>query len=447
MFAYDLSLALQSLKRHPGLSALMVLAVALGIAVCTMTFTIYHAMATNPIEWKSDELYAVTIDTWDPDEPYNEKSPDVPPLLMTYRDATALHTSDIPKRSVVMFKSGAVLDSGRAGAKPFRAILRVTTGEFFPMFELPFQYGSGWDKAADEGAEPVIVLSDETNRKTFGGENSVGRTVRVGDQDFRVVGVLKPWSPSPKFYDLNNGSFDVVEDAYLPFRWGQQHELPVYGNTNCWKSEPIESYADFLNSECVWLQMWAELPDAQARDKFQGHLDNYAASQKAAGRLPRKLNNQLYDVASWLDVNKVVEKDNRVLIGIAMLFLGVCLVNVVGLLLAKFMNGAALTGLRRALGASRRDIVRQHLTEVLLIGLAGGVLGLLLAIVGLAGIRSLYTVGAYESEAQVYDQLTNIDFTVVLVTLGLALLAGLLAGLYPAWRIGRTAPAVYLKSQ
>ena len=124
-----------------------------------------------------------------------------------------------------------------------------------------------------------------------------------------------------------------------------------------------------------------------------------------------------------------------------------CLVNVVGLLLAKFMNGAALTGLRRALGASRRDIVRQHLTEVLLIGLAGGVLGLLLAMAGLAGIRSLYTVGAYESEAQVYDQLTNIDFTVVLVTLGLALLAGLLAGLYPAWRIGRTAPAVYLKSQ
>ena len=114
----------------------MVLAVALGIAVCTMTFTIYHAMATNPIEWKSDELYAVTMDTWDPDEPYDKKSPDVPPLLMTYRDATALHTSDIPKRSAVMYKSGAVLDSGRAGAKPFRAILRATTGEFFPMFDV-----------------------------------------------------------------------------------------------------------------------------------------------------------------------------------------------------------------------------------------------------------------------------------------------------------------------
>ena len=78
MFAYDLSLALQSLKRHPGLSALMVLAVALGIAVCTMTFTIYHAMATNPIEWKNDQLYAVTVDTWDPQEAYDKKQPDEP---------------------------------------------------------------------------------------------------------------------------------------------------------------------------------------------------------------------------------------------------------------------------------------------------------------------------------------------------------------------------------
>ena len=56
MFSYDLRLALDSLRRHPGLSALMVLAIALGIAVCTVTFTIYHAMATNPIPEKSSQL-------------------------------------------------------------------------------------------------------------------------------------------------------------------------------------------------------------------------------------------------------------------------------------------------------------------------------------------------------------------------------------------------------
>ena len=106
------------------------------------------------------------------------------------------------------------------------------------------------------------------------------------------------------------------------------------------------------------------------------------AARRRSGRFPRPLNNRLYDVDQWLDRNEVVQKDNRVLIGIALLFLAVCLVNVVGLLLAKFLNAAPLTGLRRALGASRKDIVRQHMVEVLLIGLAGGLLGLLLAIGG-----------------------------------------------------------------
>jgi putative ABC transport system permease protein len=139
-----------------------------------------------------------------------------------------------------------------------------------------------------------------------------------------------------------------------------------------------------------------------------------------------------------------VQKDNRVLIGIGVLFLGVCVVNVVGLLLAKFLNAAPLTGLRRALGASRKDIVRQHMTEVLVLGVAGGVLGLLLAVGGLAGIRSFYTSDWNRAAA---ERLTEIDPTVVLVTLLLSVIAGAVAGLYPSWRIGRTAPAVYLKTQ
>jgi putative ABC transport system permease protein len=444
MFTYDLRLALDSLRRHPGLSALMVLAIALGIAVCTVTFTIYHAMATNPIPDKSDRLHAVTLDTWSPDRPYDDEKPEVAPQLLTYRDAMALYAAKVASRSLVMYKSGALLLPERAGVKPFNATLRVTSHEFFPMFDVPFQYGQGWDAAADQGPQPLVVLSHETNEKVFGGENSVGRTVRLGTVDYRVAGVLGPWAPSPKFFDLNNGSFEDPEDAYIPYGWGRSLELPVYGNTNCWKAEAEDTYQDFLNSECVWLQFWVELPTAADRDRYQAFLDNYARSQKAAGRMQRPLNNRLYDVGQWLDRNEVVQRDNRVLIGIALLFLGVCLVNVVGLLLAKFLNAAPMTGLRRALGASRRDIVRQHMTEVVLIGLAGGVLGLLLAMGGLAGIRSLY---GSDFDRGAYERLTEIDPVVVLVTLALSLLAGAVAGLYPSWRIGRTAPAVYLKTQ
>ena len=444
MFAYDLRLALHSLKRNPGLSALMVLAIALGIAVCTMTFTVYHAMATNPIPHRSDRLHAVTIDSWSPDQPASDRYPDQPPLLLTYRDAVAVHEAQAAPRSAIMFKSGALVLPEREGVKPFSAILRLTTHAFFPMFDVPFRFGGGWDAAADAGPQPVVVLSAETNDKVFGGEDSVGRMLRIGPVDYRVVGVLAPWTPSPKFYDLNNGSFEDAEDAYIPFGWGRALELPVYGNTNCWKSERIESAEEFLNSECIWVQAWAELPRATDVERFQGFLDNYARTQKAAGRLPRPLNNRLYDVEAWLERNEVVARDNRVLLGFALLFLGVCLVNVVGLLLAKFLNAAPLTGLRRALGASRRDIVRQHMTEVLLLGLAGGVLGILLAVGGLAGIRALYD---YDFNRGAYERLTAIDPTVVLVTLGLSILAGVVAGLYPSWRIGRTAPAVYLKNQ
>ena len=444
MFAYDLRLALDSMKRHPGLSALMVLAIALGIAVCTVTFTIYHAMATNPIPHKSDQLYAVTLDTWSAERPYDDEKPDLAPQLLTYRDAMYLHGAKAAPRSVVMYKSGALIVPERTGVKPFNAELRVTSHEFFLMFDVPFQYGQGWDAAADEGPQPVVVLDHETNEKVFGGTNSIGQTIKLGKVEYRVVGVLKPWAPSPKFFDLNNGSFEDAEHAYVPYGWGKTLELPVYGNTNCWKPESGETYQDFLNSECVWLQFWAELPTAADRDKFQAFVDNYARSQKAQGRMQRPLNNRLYDVGQWLDRNEVVQRDNRVLIGIALMFLGVCLVNVVGLLLAKFLNAAPITGLRRALGASRRDIMRQHMTEVLLLGLAGGVLGLLLAIGGLAGIRAIY--GSDFSRSS-YERLTEIDPVVVIVTLALALLAGAIAGLYPSWRIGRTAPAVYLKTQ
>jgi putative ABC transport system permease protein len=442
MNAYDFRLAALSLRRSPGLSSLMVLAVALGIAVCTISFAVYHAVSTNPIPWKNDRLYAVTLDTWDPQRPDDEKHPENPPPQLTYRDATTLVQSDVPLRSVIMFKSERVIDSGEQGHKAFHAVMRVTTASFFPMFDVPFEYGAGWDADADAGAAPVVVLSHDSNEKAFGGANSVGRTIMVGGNEMRIVGVLKPWLPSPKFYDLNNDPFEEPEDAFVPLRYGVDHEFGSAGNTNCWKSEKIESRQDFLNSECVWTQMWAELPTRADRDRFQAYLDNYAREQKKLGRMERPLNNQLYNVSQWLDFNRVVQKDNRVLIGISLLFLAACLVNVVGLLLSKFLNGAPLTGLRRALGASRYDIVRQHMAEVLLVCVSGGALGVALAAIGLAGVRALYG-----PNIESMKRLTQIDSTVVLAALALSIVAGIAAGLYPAWRIGRTSPAIYLKSQ
>ncbi|HEU4626604.1 MAG TPA: ABC transporter permease [Steroidobacteraceae bacterium] len=448
MFGYYMRLALLSFRRTPGLTVLMVLAVAAGISVCVMSLTLYHAISGNPIWWKSHQLYAVTMDSWDPERPHDDKHPDLAPPQLTYKDATYLAQSKIPTHRTVMFKTAGVVsaDSGGPKADPYTVVTRVTTGDFFTMFDVPFQYGHGWNAAADEGPEPVVVISKEVNDKFFGGENSVGRTLRWNDRAFRVIGVLDFWQPAPKFYDLNNGTFDAPENVYLPFRWGETLELEAHGNVNCWKPENLTTFKQFLNSECVWVQMWVELPDSASRERMQTFMDSYWDEQHKVGRFPRKRNNRLTDVDQWLLDQHVVQSDNRVLVGLAFAFLAVCLINTVGLLLAKFLNGAALAGVRRALGASRRALFMQHMVEVGLIALSGAILGLGLAWLGLRGVRALSATATVFNKAGI-QALAHIDATSLISAIVLALVATFVAGLYPAWRIGRVSPAVYLKNQ
>jgi putative ABC transport system permease protein len=119
-------------------------------------------------------------------------------------------------------------------------------------------------------------------------------------------------------------------------------------------------------------------------------------------------------------------------------FLLVCLLNTVGLLLAKFMRRASEIGVRRALGASRRAIFTQCLVEAGTVGLAGGLLGLALAQLGLWAIRQQPTG---------FADILHLDATMLLATFALAILASVLAGMLPAWHACRVAPAIQLKSQ
>jgi len=445
MFSYYLELAFRNLKRNPGLTALMIGAVALGIAVCVMTLTMYRAMSGNPIWWKNDVLYAVTMDFYDPQQPNDEDKPWLPPPQLTYRDAMAVYASDIPKHKVIMHKAIGILSVDGQRVKPERAMTRVTTKDFFAAFDVPFQYGGGWTDAADSGPEPVMVISRRMNEKLFAGENSVGKRVRWDDKEFRIVGVRDTWLPLPTFYDVNNGSLEEPEDVYIPFGWNAALELDSAGNTNGWKPEDIKTYQDFLASELVWIQMWVELETAADRDRFQAFIDNYAEEQKRGGRHQRPLNNRLTRPDQWLEDNGVVGNDDRVLVGLAFAFLAVCLLNTVGLLLAKFLNNAAVTGVRRALGASRKQVFLQHLVEVGVISSIGAVLGLALGGLLLMGLKALYTVDA--ADAGGTQALAHVDMTSVVTALALAFFATIAAGLYPAWRIGRIPPASYLKAQ
>jgi len=436
MLDYQLGLSWRSLKRNPVLSLLSIGGIGLGIAVSMIFVTAYYYLAGDPIPQKSDRLFLVQLDAWDPARPWDSDRPGEPPDQLTYMDAMALMKSDVPTYKTAMHKADLTVHPARQDLKPFRQLTRLCFADFFPMFDVPFRYGAGWSREADLGPEAVVVLAAETNQRLFGGEDSVGRSVRIEDRDFRVVGVLDAWRPLPKFYDTTNGPFDPAEGMFLPFHFGRVFEMYTAGNTSSWGSYD-GGYAALLQSEAIWLQFWVQLDDDRQRESFEAWIAGYAAEQAKLGRFARPQNNKVRDVMTWLRVAEVAPEEARALMIIALLFLLVCSVNLIGILLGKFLARAPEIGVRRALGASRRQVFAQHLVECAVIGLCGAGLGLVLTPLGLALVDRLF-------DEQFDFRLDPILFG---VALALALVSAFVAGVYPAWRVCRTQPALYLKTQ
>lgn len=431
----------------------MIGALAVGITACMIAFTLYHARSGHPIPWKENKLFAVALDLRDddPDRGFS-RHPEYPPVQLTYQDARALYASDIPLRSVMMYRAEQVVTPDRQGVKPFAVDIRITSADFFKMFDVPFARGTGWSRADDEAPASVVVISRFMNAKLFRGENSVGRELVLGGRTYRVIGVLGAFMPRPKYYDMNNGTFDSAEDVYIPFGWMQALKLDSSGNTNCVsKRAKLVDFNSLLTADCVFLQYWVEFRTAADRDRFQIFVDNYTNDQRTHGRFPRKNNNWVVNVTQWLAMWDVVGDESRLQVGLGLVFLGLCILNTLGLMLAKFLSAAPTAGLRRALGATRMGIVRQHLLEVILVGILGGAVALILTLAGLAVLkRWLFydTLGSDDPDrVALANAFVHVDLTVLLYGIALALLTGVLAGLYPAIRIGRLAPATFLKTQ
>ncbi|MEX2132186.1 MAG: ABC transporter permease [Pseudohongiellaceae bacterium] len=434
MFLYYLRLSALSYRRNPVLSSLMVLAVAIGVGAYMVVYTLNYFMGGDPIPQKSSVLYHLQIDSGNPDDTFE------PPSQLTWLDATALLNADNNYRQTASSKFNAVVEPEGDGARPFSINGRGNFGDFFPMFDAHFLYGGGWDRGADEGNQQVIVLSRELNDRLFGGVNSVGQTVNLQGNRFEITGVLDNWQPFPKFYDVNNGPFDSIEDAFVP--WNLITSLPLSrgGNTNCWKAPVGTGLQAFLNSECVWIQYWIELPSTQDRENYLDFLDNYTRQQQELGRLLRPVNNGLFNVNQWLVREEVLPQETQILAALAAMLLAVCLLNTVGLLLSKFLGKSGEIGLRQALGAHKGSLFTQHLVEAGFIGLIGGLLGLGVAKLGLWGIEGL-----------IGDLMTTdwMQLNPVLITVTLLLSVGstIVAGLYPIWRACNVNPAIHLKTQ
>lgn len=437
MLAYNIRLAWKSIKRHPVLSSLIVLGVALGVSVATTFITIYHVLAKDPLPGKSGKIHYVRLDTW---EGMSNATEEGPPRKIAYRDMAALLKSGIPVRQTGTFATELVVRPEGKGdtARPFRETVRVTHGDFFPMFDVPFLYGSGWDRSADRKPEAVAVIGAELNDRLFGGENSVGKTIRLEDRDFRIVGVTGRWQPPVRYYDLVDSPLGDTEQIFVPFDWLGPMEMQSSGSQQSWNNEPQGTYLERLHtSERLWLGYWVELPDAARAEAYRSHVASYVAEQHKLGRFQRSQDFRVTPMVDFMEELEVVPPQAKSLALISVLFLAVAAVNLIGLFLGKFLARAPVVGVRRALGASRRAIFLQHLVECEVVALLGGAAGLAMALGTLALINGNV------------DNLPHfrLDAAMAAAAVLLSLVAGAVAGVYPAWRICAIPPARHLKNQ
>ncbi|MDO5506429.1 MAG: ABC transporter permease [Pseudoxanthomonas suwonensis] len=436
MLGYYFHLALRSLKRNRGLTVVMVLAIALGIGATMTTLTVYHVLSGDPLPQKSDRIFYPQID---PRAAGGVKPGDDPPDQWTRYDAEQLIHQARGKHQAVMSAGNVIAKLEGSGARPMMLSARYTSADFFPMFDVPVAEGEVWQRGADDARARVAVISRELRERLFGSQPAVGRSIQLNGNSFRVLGVLGAFEPIPRFYDMTTDRYSNVEEVFLPYSTSRQLNFDTQGGMNCWGRPPKSDEGPrALNAPCAWLQYWVELDSSADADAYRTYLENYSRQQHAAGRFELAPNVRLHNLMGWLDYRKVVPGDVKLQMWLAFGFLLVCLLNTIGLMLAKFLRRGGEYGVRRALGASRRAIFLQCVTEAGVVGIVGGALGLLLAWLGLWVVRQ---------QPDDYAQLARMDPNMLVATFALAIGASMLAGWLPAWRAARIAPAIQLKSQ
>lgn len=436
MLGYYINVALRNTRQSAMLTALMVLAVSVGVGASMTTLTVMHLLSNDPLPDHSDRIFYPQVDA-DPDSksgPYD---------MLDYRTAVDLWSAHRADRQALVVDSPIKLQGSDTSAPPMIGTMLSTTADFFAMFKVPFRYGAGWSADEDERHARVAVISSELNDKLFAGQNSVGRTLRLRDSDVRIVGVLAPWRPSPLFYDVRGGRYangDTAdfyakpEGVFIPFHTGIDINDGNFQQFTCWKVPERPGY--LKDSSCVWIALWVELNDAAKVSAYRQYLASYAKEQKSLGRFARADNTSLRTLLQWLDYNGVVPSDVKLQTVLSFAFLIICLSNMMGLLLAKFARRNGEIGLRRALGATRSAVFMQCLVEAGVIGALGGAGGLLLTQAGLTLIRH---------EPIPYADFVHLDIPMFLLTFALSITASLVAGMLPALRASLIQPALQLK--
>lgn len=437
MFFYYLQLAINSFKRDLTFCLLIVVSTGLGIGATMTTLTVIHVMSGDPIPDRSAMLFVPHLDPLPLHYRPVAGAPD-PSDYLTWPDAMAIVRARIGEHQAAM-AGGTMIVSSNNEDKGLSVVNgRFTTADFFSMFGLAFDYGSGWSEIDDENRNRVVVLSESLARRLMGTTDCVGMTIRLSHSEFRIVGVTKNWRPSPMFYaDPSAKSFGGEDQFFIPLSTAIDSGMSISGSNTAW-GDTSNLKSMLTGPTTAWLQVWVQLANDQQRSNFQNFLSGYVSQQHALGRFERSASEvRVFGLMEYLRHLKLVPPDLFLQLWICIGLWFICIVNVIGLLLSKFMRKIGEISVRRAMGASRMDIFLQFGFESAVIGLFGSACGLLLAELGLCAVRS---------RPDDYAHLAHMDASMLVLTIVLAMSSTVVAGLLPAWRACRVQPSLQMKS-
>jgi putative ABC transport system permease protein len=448
MFGYNVELALHGLRRFPRSTVLVVLTVALGLAACMTTLTLLHVLTADPLPGRSQYIYQAWVDTvqnkaftTSSDMAMNGVSASSGYQRIKLDDAQALLAAHRATRQVVI--ADMISDVASTDGKHVQGsqVILATSSDFVPMFGVPMRYGRNWSAAEEAARTPVVLIDTDLAQKVFGTDNAVGRRVRLGKTLFQVVGVFAPYAPQPHFYGLDVAAFtgDGGEGLYLPYTAALDAGLSPLTADRCdasYKAPPGGMPSD--PAHCASLGFWVQLDGPRQVADYRVFLAHYVEQQKALAGFAKPARAEVTSVAAWLKQQDVVPDSVRLNVWLAGSFLLLCMINVAGLLAARFLRRSGEIGIRRALGAPRLSVFLQHVLEAGGACLAGGVLAIPLTWLGVWTLRQ---------QGNDFSGLVHLDPLMFGALFSLALAVGMLVGILPAWRASAVEPGLQVKGE